>query len=107
MDFKKIFQTEEEIIYDEPKKVNRNNGLWIRLYEPKEFDSSNAMAEDLKNNISILVNLHNMPKDYSQRTIDFLTGVCYSLDGRIEKVSHGLIVCVPHEGDLYNLTTGE
>ncbi|MFR6487948.1 MAG: cell division protein SepF [Clostridium sp.] len=30
-----------------------------------------------------------------QRTIDFLTGVIFALDGSIQKIGHNVILCTP------------
>jgi len=67
----------------------------IGLYEPKSFEEATAIAESIKKGNVVTVNLHKLSKDYAQRMIDFLTGVVYALDGRIEKVGHNLILCSP------------
>ncbi|MBQ7993417.1 MAG: cell division protein SepF [Solobacterium sp.] len=67
----------------------------IGLFEPKAFDEATAIAEYVKKGNVVTVNLHRLSKEYSQRTIDFLTGVVYALDGRIEKIGHNLILCSP------------
>jgi cell division inhibitor SepF len=67
----------------------------IGLFEPKAFEEATAIAEYVKKGNPVTVNLHRLSKEYSQRTIDFLTGVVYALDGRIEKIGHNLILCSP------------
>ncbi len=90
---KGIFPQEEtEDNLSEENYYLRND---ILLYEPRNFDDAEAMATSLKQGKTAVVNLHNMSKEASQRTIDFLSGVCYSLDGKIEKVGHNLILCTP------------
>lgn len=69
----------------------------IALFEPSSFDEATAIAEALKKGSVATVNLHRLSKEYAQRTIDFLTGVVYALDGRIEKVGHSLILCSPNQ----------
>jgi cell division inhibitor SepF len=34
-------------------------------------------------------------REYAQRTIDFLTGVVFALDGSIQKIGHNVILCAP------------
>lgn len=72
-------------------------GTSIALYEPSAFDEATAIADTIKKGNVATVNLHRLSKDYAQRTIDFLTGVVYALNGRIEKVGHNLILCSPSE----------
>ena len=67
----------------------------IALFEPKTFEEATLIADKIKAGSCAAVNLHRLTKDYSQRTIDFLTGVVYAADGRIEKVGHNLILCSP------------
>ncbi len=68
----------------------------IALFEPSAFDEATAIADALKKGSVATVNLHRLSKEYAQRTIDFLTGVVYAMDGRIEKVGHNLILCSPN-----------
>ena len=68
----------------------------IVLFEPKSFEEATAIADKIKRGNATAINLHRLSKDYAQRTIDFLTGVVYALDGRIEKIGHNLILCSPN-----------
>jgi cell division inhibitor SepF len=34
-------------------------------------------------------------REYAQRSIDFLTGVVFALDGSIQKIGHNVILCAP------------
>ena len=71
------------------------NNAQMVLFEPRSFEEAEEIAVHLKNRRACVVNLHRLQREYSQRTIDFLTGVVYALDGRIEKVGHNLILCSP------------
>lgn len=103
---KNILSSEEEVeqVVEDNYYLTNN----ITLYEPKNFDDAQDMATALKQGKTIVVNLHNMQKDISQRTIDFLSGVCYSLDGKVEKVGHNLILCTPRNITVAgNISLGE
>ncbi len=67
----------------------------VCLFEPRSFEEAEAIGTKLKQNSSVVVNLHRLPREYSQRTIDFLTGVVFALDGTIQKVGHNAILCAP------------
>ena len=45
----------------------------------------------------MVVNLHKLDREYAQRTIDFLTGVVFALDGKIQKIGQNVILCSPAE----------
>lgn len=100
MGWKDMFGTEEETA-EETQQIETVapaaavSGSAIALFEPSSFDEATAIANKLKTGSAAAVNLHRLSKDYAQRTIDFLTGVVYAVDGRIEKIGHNLILCSP------------
>ncbi len=65
------------------------------LFEPRSFEESEEIARHLKSRRAAVVNLHRLPRDFAQRTIDFLTGVVFALDGTIQKIGHNVILCTP------------
>ncbi|NLA78514.1 MAG: cell division protein SepF [Erysipelothrix sp.] len=65
------------------------------LFEPRSFDEAEEVAQHLKGQRAAVVNLHRLPKEYSQRSIDFLSGVIFALDGTIQKIGHNVILCTP------------
>ncbi|MBR3358027.1 MAG: cell division protein SepF [Solobacterium sp.] len=72
----------------------------FRLFSPKTYDEASEIADVLKQKCGAIVNLQNMTREYSQRMIDFLSGVVYCENGRIEKIGHRVILCVPRESDV-------
>ncbi|MDO4701712.1 DUF552 domain-containing protein [Erysipelotrichaceae bacterium OH741_COT-311] len=66
------------------------------LFEPRSFDEAEEIAKHLKFRRACVVNLHRLQRDYAQRTIDFLTGVVFALDGSIQKIGHNVILCTPN-----------
>ena len=65
------------------------------LFEPRSFDEAEDVARHLKEKRAAVVNLHRLSREYSQRTIDFLTGVIFALDGSIQKIGANVILCAP------------
>ena len=49
----------------------------------------------LKEGRAVVVNLHKLDREFAQRTIDFLTGVVFALDGKIQKIGTNVILCSP------------
>ena len=117
--FKNFIAPEDELIeldyddvaslseYESPKNKNAtklSQNVTMKLYEPRSFDETEIIASDLKARKAVFVNFHRLQKDYAQRTIDFLTGVTFALDGKIEKVGHNTILCTPNsmgiEGEI-------
>lgn len=65
------------------------------LFEPRSFEEAEEIARHLKQRRACVVNLHRLQREYAQRTIDFLTGVVFALDGTIQKIGHNVILCTP------------
>lgn len=65
------------------------------LFEPRSFDEAEEVARHLKDKRAAVVNLHRLNREYSQRSIDFLTGVVFALDGSIQKIGTNVILCAP------------
>ncbi|MEA5026504.1 MAG: cell division protein SepF [Erysipelotrichaceae bacterium] len=84
--------------YESPKNkgVSKISGdIKMVLFEPRSFDEAEDIAVHLKQRQAAVINLHRLPRDYSQRTIDFLTGVVFALDGTIQKIGTNVILCAP------------
>lgn len=71
------------------------NNAQMVLFEPRSFEEAEEIAKHLKQKRACVVNLHRLQRDYAQRTIDFLTGVVFALDGTIQKIGHNVILCAP------------
>jgi len=65
------------------------------LFEPRSLEEAEEIARHLKQRKAAVVNLHRLQRDYAQRTIDFLNGVIFALDGTIQKIGHNVILCAP------------
>ncbi len=86
--------------YEEPraKVVNRvPTDTKMVLFEPRSFDEAEEVAKRLKENRAAVVNLHKLQRDYAQRTVDFLTGVVFALEGSIQKIGHNVILFAPRQ----------
>ncbi|MBQ9328253.1 MAG: cell division protein SepF [Solobacterium sp.] len=65
------------------------------LFEPRSLEEAEEIARHLKQRKAAVVNLHRLQREYAQRTIDFLNGVIFALDGTIQKIGHNVILCAP------------
>ena len=84
--------------YEEPKNKGLSrvaNNTKMVLFEPRSFEEAEEVAKHLKERRAAVINLHRLQRDYSQRTIDFLSGVVFALDGTIQKIGHNVILCTP------------
>lgn len=92
-------ETKPVSAYESPKKQGVSSNVKadtkMVLFEPRSFEEAEEIARHLKQRRAAVVNLHRLQRDYAQRTIDFLTGVVFALDGTIQKIGHNVILCSP------------
>lgn len=77
------------------KPVNKRVDGTLVLVEPRTFDDANEAAHRIKLGDAVIINLQRLDKANAQRTVDFLTGVIFALEGEIKKVSSDIIMCTP------------
>ena len=97
----KVEEVEPQSRYERPKTrtnaTSLNSNTKMVLFEPRSFGEAEEVGQRLKEGRAVVVNLHKLDRDYAQRTIDFLTGVVYALDGKIQKIGQNVILCSPAE----------
>ncbi|MFV0306278.1 MAG: cell division protein SepF [Desertimonas sp.] len=62
---------------------------------PRRFDQAQELADKFKDGQSVILNLESTDREVARRLIDFASGVCYSLDGTMEKVATGVYLLKP------------
>lgn len=66
----------------------------VRL-NAQAFDDAQVAADGLKNGEHQVVNLERASPQMAERIIDFLNGVVYALEGRVERVGDRVYMFVP------------
>ena len=82
----------------ELKVVNHpsfNKGYEVKVMEPRSFEDAATIVQHLRNRKTIVLNLHLLDKEQSQRTIDFVCGAAHALDGKPQKVGDLVFVFTP------------
>lgn len=91
-------EPEQQTRYERPKRKSAstlNANTKMVLFEPRSFGEAEEVGQRLKEGRAVVVNLHKLDREYAQRTIDFLTGVVFALDGKIQKIGQNVILCSP------------
>ena len=66
------------------------------LLEPRAYSESQQIADYLKNNSSVVVNLRRVTPDQAKRIVDFLSGTIYAIGGDLQKLGGGIFLCTPN-----------
>ena len=70
-------------------------GYEVKVMEPRSFEDAATIVQHLRNRKTIVLNLHLLDKEQSQRTIDFVCGAAHALDGKPQKVGDLVFVFTP------------
>jgi cell division inhibitor SepF len=62
---------------------------------PRRFDQAQEVADKFKDGQPVIMNLEGTERDIARRLIDFASGICYALDGSMEKVATGVYLLKP------------
>lgn len=66
-----------------------------KVVAPARFGDAKEIADCLKSNRPVIVNLQVAERDLQRRMIDFCSGVTYALSGEMEKVADQVFLLAP------------
>ena len=67
----------------------------VQVVAPSRFGDAKDIADCLKSNRPVIVNLQVAERDLQRRMIDFCSGVTYALSGEMEKVADEVFLLAP------------
>ncbi len=79
------------------KVLNLNNAaqLSVVLVKPERFEAAADIADHLKEQRAVLLNLEQADGEVSRRMVDFLSGVAYAKEGKVKKVAKSTYIITP------------
>ena len=72
------------------------DGNKMILFEPRAYSESQQIADYLKSNNAVIVNLKRVTPDQAKRIVDFLSGTLYAIEGGLQKLGGGIFLCTPN-----------
>lgn len=110
--FDELYHTEPDYVSQsstsmeaEPLRRNKNNlkvlphptanGYEVMVIEPRSFDESLEIINSLRERKSIVINLHLLDNEQSQRVVDFLSGATHAIDGHQQRIGEGVFIFTP------------
>jgi len=67
----------------------------VMVIEPRTFEESLEIVEHLRSRKSVLLNLHLLDNEQSQRIVDFLSGATHAVDGHQQRIGDGVFLFAP------------
>lgn len=77
------------------------------LVEPRAFSEAQTIADYLKTKNQVVVNFKRVTTDVSKRIMDFLHGIVYAIDGTMQKLGPGIVICAPKGCEIEGSITEE
>ena len=115
LNFKGLFKggeedTEEEYVETDegaaaPQKFDSEKT--VILLEPRAYSESQQIADYLKKNSSVIVNLKRVTPEQAKRIVDFLSGTLYAIGGDLQKLGSGIFLCTPKNINVQGKMTDE
>lgn len=85
--------------------LHTQKNIRLVLFEPRSYDDSQEIADNLKSHRPVVVNLQLVRRDQAMRIVDFLSGTVYALGGSIQKVGPHIFICAPANVDIHGSIT--
>jgi cell division inhibitor SepF len=73
----------------------RRTGAEVSVFVPHAFADVTEIADALRGRQVVIVNLQGADRGLLQRVVDFISGVAYTIDGRIQKLAEAMYLVVP------------
>ncbi|MDX1978000.1 MAG: cell division protein SepF [Pseudanabaenaceae cyanobacterium bins.68] len=77
----------------------------VLLMEPVTFEEMPRAVSALKDRQSVVLNLTRMQPDVAQRSVDFVAGATYSMDGHQERIGDSIFLFAPPSVEVITQST--
>ena len=74
-------------VYTEPRPAVVPNMLRMKMMKPSSLSECPEIADSLKAGQTVILNLEDIKDEDGRRMLDYIAGVIYALDGKIERPS--------------------
>ena len=74
---------------------------------PRSFNDAQKVADSLKSEVPVIVNLQTAESDLAKRLIDFSSGLTYALDGSMQRVADRVFLLDPRQRDGHRRGQGD
>jgi len=78
-----------------PPRATTYGALRMQLLRPTDFTEAPKVADYLKAGQAVVLNLENMAERDARRMIDYVAGVLYAVDGKIERPAQRTFLLTP------------
>lgn len=84
----------------------RENGK-IALFEPRIYGDAREITEQLLNGQATIINFSQMDPKVAVKTVDFLNGAVFAMDGEIQRIGEQIFLCTPKNFEVTGKTMSD
>ncbi|MGI6772644.1 MAG: cell division protein SepF [Acutalibacteraceae bacterium] len=74
--------------------------LQVVLTKPERFEDGRAIADDLNDKRTVVLNLESASREVARRLVDFLSGVAYANGGQLKRIANSTFIITPYNVDV-------
>ncbi len=89
-----------------PLALVRPPRLGFSLVTPRDFEAAQQIADHLRADSLVIVDLESCGRDLAERLTDFCSGLTYALEGSLQHISAQILLLAPHNVDLSSEALG-
>lgn len=79
-------------------------GYEVMVNEPRSFEESLDIVNNLRDKKTVILNLHLLDAEQSQRIVDFLSGATHAIDGHQQRIGEGVFIFTPNNVSISSET---
>jgi len=83
-----------------PLELVRPTPARIRVVAPDDFEAAQAIADHMRRDALVLVDLRGCTPALNGRLTDFCSGLVYALEGSLQHVADGVLLLAPRHVDV-------
>lgn len=75
-------------------------GLEVSIMKPTTFEDSQEICDMLLSGRATVINLEGFDDKLAQRTMDFISGAVYAINGKLHRISNSIFIVSPDNVDI-------
>jgi cell division inhibitor SepF len=73
----------------------RRGNAEVAIFAPKAYSEVSEIADSLRSRRVVIINMQGVDRPLLQRIVDFISGVAYTLEGKMQKLAESMYLVVP------------
>ncbi len=79
------------------RPLNYTDSVKPIVINPSSYEEAQEIGNQFKSRQPVIVNLEDADVDLRRRLVDFVSGLCYALDGKVKRVTLGVYLLTPSD----------